>query len=180
MTSSCLVSRISKYEIRSRLSSAVNLMSGLSSFNISLKVFRLLSPEFQTIKQSSRYLFQLVKIYFPVSSSNVWLTFLYIVSSKYPRANVAYVGAIFVPMAVPLICLKCLPLNVKVLFVRTISTASKIKSFRKRLFIFSGFLFTQYLIASSPRELDMLLYKLITSSVTNLLFSSIFHLERSF
>lgn len=97
MTSSCLVSRISKYEIRSRLSSAVNLMSGLSSFNISLKVFRLLSPEFQTIKQSSRYLFQLVKIYFPVSSSNVWLTFLYIVSSKYPRAKVAYVGSHFCP-----------------------------------------------------------------------------------
>ena len=67
--------------------------------------------------------------------------------SSFPMKMLAYEGAIFVPIAVPLICKKCSPLNVKLLCFST-----NVSNWTRHSLVVLSRLF-------GPRPLDMLRYR---------------------
>ena len=85
--------------------------------------------------------------------------------STYPINKLAYDGAIFVPIAVPLFCRKWVSPNLKMLQLRIRPTNFKIISItlidrpRDR---------KKYLQSSIPPSCGMFVYKLLTSQVANI------------
>ena len=75
----------------------------------------------------------------------------YIVFSKYPSTNVAYDGAIFVPIAVLFIWRNVLSLSVNVLFCKIIFIPSIMNSWEKRLTVLGRYFVYQYCMTLIPR-----------------------------
>ena len=80
-------------------------------------------------KQPSSYFLKLLSKYVRKSESNSISDWMYIVSSRYAKTNVAYIGANLVPMAVPFVCRKYVSLKQNPLFSKINFIPSKIKSF---------------------------------------------------
>ena len=80
----------------------------------------------------------------------------------------AYTGAHFVPIAVPLICMYAFLSKVNVLYSTTIFNASKINSFGIFYALFSGYFSSQNLIESCPRLLSMFVYMFEISTAASI------------
>ena len=136
----------------------------------------LMSPHgyFQNMKQSSKYLFHdLVKGFF--MSLPYFLPIIsYRFSSKYTWVRVAYVGAIFVLIAVPNVWIELMLLNWKELLLRIISIPSMIKFLLNLGCNVSKCLSIQYEMACFANSWGMLLYRFVASNVAMSVLGSIF------
>ena len=142
--------RVSKNGRQILFLSIVNFMHGCSVFKNLWNFSSSCSVLVNIIKQSSRYLLKLLSKYAWKSESNSVSDWLYIVSSRYAKTNVAYTGANLVPMAVPFVCRKYMSLKQKLLFSKINFIPSNIKSL---LILFGnsfGYLFSQNEIAFRP------------------------------
>lgn len=138
-------------------SSSVKLMLGSRLFTISKSTAKLVSLQFQIIKQSSRYLFSLLLLF----SFVIHLLFkvwgwhkLAPCKFPYPFLYVAKYVCSWKRMC-------------SFFFFRTNLLASRINSLLKRLLMISEYLFIQYSRAFRLRSVVMFVYKYVTSIVTS-------------
>ena len=117
------------------LCSIVNLMFAFKWFRRTWNCLRLSSSNIQLMHQSSRFLNQFSLTYRPISFPTFVVVSCYIMFSTSPSTNVAYDGAIFVPIPVPFIWRNVLSMNVNLLFCKIIFIPLMMNSWEKRLVV---------------------------------------------